>query len=100
MLKDSKTEHGINGLLGSLDCTYIYWGQCSAGHKGNLIDRHKRISVILEAVVDAKLRFVHFFFGFPGGANDLNVLHESPLLEMLIDGSYPEVNYTVAGQSW
>lgn len=78
VVRRNKKVHGVPGLLGSLDCTHIYWGQCPNAHKGNFIDRHKRISVILEAVVDGKLKFVHFFFGYPGGSNDLNVLQGSP----------------------
>ena len=100
VVQENKKIHKVPGLLGSLDCTHIYWGQCPTGHKGNYIDRHKRISVILEAVADAQLRFVHFFFGYPGGSNDLNVLQGSPLMEKFVDGSYPRLDYNIAGQSF
>ena len=100
VVQENKKIHKVPGLLGSLDCTHIYWGQCPTGHTGNYIDRHKRISVILEAVADAQLRFVHFFFGYPGGSNDLNVLQGSPLMEKFVDGSYPRLDYNIAGQSF
>ena len=87
-LKAAKLR-GINGYLGSPDCTHVGWHACPRAYAQGHKDRNGNISLILEAVCDSDLRIIHNYFGMPGGANDLNVLQGSPLVNLIRDGKYP-----------
>ena len=100
VVKTNEEVHGVPGMLGSLDCTHIKWNMCPAGYKGSYSGRKKRPTVILEAVVDAKLRFVHHFVGYPGACNDLNVLRGSPIMELIESDKYPKVSYKLGEEEF
>ena len=91
---------GIDGYLGSLDCSHILWHGCPRGDSAAFKDRDNNISIILESLVDADLMFTHHYFGQPGSVNDINVLHGSPLLTLFEFGKYPQYDYTLAGESF
>ena len=74
VLAVNKRKHGLNGLLGSLDCTHLKWEMCPAAYKGIYSGRSGKPSIILEAIADADLRVVHAFVGYPGNNNDVTVL--------------------------
>ena len=98
-LKSNK-EKGYNGYLGSLDCTHVGWHACPRAYSGSHRDRSGNISLILEALVDSDLRILHHYFGMPGGSNDLNVLHGSPLINSYEDDHYPKYTYTLSNQTF
>ena len=78
----SAEKRGVKGYLGSLDCTHIVWHGCPRAHAGSHKDRSGHLSLILEALVDSDLRCTHFYFGMPGGSNDINVFKGSPLIRL------------------
>ena len=98
-LKASK-KRGYKGLLGSLDCTHVAWHMCPRAYAAQHLGRSGEASLILEALVDSELRFVHYYFGVPGSSNDINVLMGSPLLTKFANGSYPSYRYKVGGQEF
>ncbi len=56
-----KRVHGVDGILGSLDCMHTNWKNCPVGWQGSFQGRDKgQSTVILEAVVDHYL-----WFGMP-----------------------------------
>ena len=87
-----KEVHGIDGMLGSLDVTKIYWSSCPSAWKGQQ-GKEGIPTIGLEAVADYNLRIWHDAFGFPGLMNDTNVWEHSPLLESMIDGTHDEIDF-------
>jgi hypothetical protein len=81
-----KHVHGVDGLLGSLDCTHTYWKNCPAAWKGQFKGRNPSPSIVLEAACDYNLWFWHLSYGHCGCLNDINILNRSPLLDMMLDG--------------
>ena len=56
--------------------------------------RSKQPSIALEAVCDSNLWIWHYYFGEPGGLNDINVWDRSPtLLKEIIDGKISELDF-------
>jgi hypothetical protein len=82
-----KHKHHIDGLLGSLDCTHIYWKNCPVAWKGQYQGRNATPSFILESVSDFHGYMWYLSYGHCGCLNDINVLNRSPLLESMLDGS-------------
>jgi hypothetical protein len=90
-----KRVHGVDGMLGSLDCMHTYWKNCPVGWQGSFQGKDKgQSTVILEAVADHYLWFWHASYGYSGALNDINVLQLSPLMQRLCDGTFvsTEVN--------
>ena len=65
--------------------------------RGTFQGKEKVPAMALEAVVDSRLWFWHAYFGMPSANNDLNVLDHSPLFRNLLNGTAPEVKFTVDG---
>ena len=97
-----KDEHGIDGMLGSLDVTKIHWANCPAAWNGQFEGKEGIPTIGLEAVADYNMWFWQSLFGFPGSLNDLNIWERSPLLESMIDGSHDLIDhpFIVNGQSF
>jgi hypothetical protein len=77
-----KHKHDIDGLLGSLDCTHIYWKNCPVAWKGQYQGRNAT-PFILESVYDFHGYMWYLSYGHCGCLNDINVLNRSPLLESM-----------------
>ena len=97
-----KDNHGIDGMLGSLDVTKIHWANCPCAWKGQFEGKEGSPTIRLEAVADYNLWIWHSAFGFPGSMNDLNIWERSPLLETMIDGYHDSIdhNFIINGQSF
>ncbi|KAD2804994.1 hypothetical protein E3N88_38371 [Mikania micrantha] len=61
--------YGFLSMLGSLDCTHWEWDNCPTAWRD--------------------LWIYHAFFGASGSNNDINVLHQSPIYNDLIEGKVP-----------
>jgi hypothetical protein len=87
-------RRGWPGMIGSLDCYAWPWKNCPKGlqgiHKGA-----KGTSIVLEAAVSYDLWFWHSYFGLPGSLNDINIVHRSPLMHELVNGTAHQVAFTV-----
>eukprot|EP00644_Phytophthora_capsici_P019068 jgi/Phyca11/133492/e_gw1.507.7.1 len=84
-------------MIGSLDCMHWTWKNCPTAWQGAFQGKEKTVTVILEAVASRSLWIWHAFYGMPGANNDLNVLERSPLLNDLVNGIAPKVQFTVNG---
>ena len=100
--------HGVQGMVGSLDCCHTYWKMCPVAWQGSYRNgKEKHPSIVLEAIADYHLFFWHASYGYSGTLNDLNILSLSPLMERLIDGSFETVEvdsgiipFTVSGEQF
>ena len=93
-------EHGLPGYLGSLDCCRWMWEMCPDSHRVAHLGKEGKPSLILEAVASRDLRVLWYSFGSPGSYNDLNVLKNSRIITRYLEGSYPEVEYELAGKKY
>ncbi|KAF8411112.1 hypothetical protein HHK36_003651 [Tetracentron sinense] len=91
-------ERGFVGMLGSLDCMHWEWKNCPTAWHGTHRSHHHKPTLILEAVASKDLWIWHAFFQMSSSHNDVNVLDHSPLLNSLIHGRMPPVNYTMNGR--
>ena len=82
--------HGVRGMFGSLDCMHTRWKNCPKAWQQSYQSGKESggPTVVLEALGDHHLWFWHASFGYAGSLNDLNILNLSPLLELLVDGSF------------
>ena len=85
-----RAVHGVNGMMGSLDCMHTRWKNCPKAWQASFKSGKESggPTVVLEAMSDYHLWFWHASFGYAGSLNDLNVLNLSPFLESLVDGSF------------
>ena len=99
-------HHDIPGMLGSLDCSQIFWKNCpKAWHGSYKTGKEKKPSVILEAICDYNCFFWHSTFGYAGSLSDNNVLSLSPFLDKMLDGTFAEleshvVPFTIGGEDF
>jgi len=85
--------HGVEGMLGSLDCMHSRWKNCPKAWQGAFSSGKNSTgpTVVLEALCDYHLWFWHASFGYAGSLNDLNILNLSPFLNTLLDGSFTKL---------
>jgi Plant transposon protein len=90
MCKLHRAAHGVNGMMGSLDCMHTHWKNCPKAWQASYKSGKESggPTVVLEAMCDYHLWFWHASFGYAGSLNDLNILNLSPFLECLVDGSF------------
>ena len=82
-----RKQHGIAGMVGSLDVTHIPWKNCPMELKGQHEGKEGVATLGLEASADYNLWIWHYAFGFPGALNDINIWERSSLHQSFIDGS-------------
>ena len=83
-------QHGIDGIIGSIDCMHIFWKNCPVAWQGAYKGKEKKPSIVLEAMCDYNLWIWHAAFGYAGSQNDINIWEQSPILKSFIDGSFVE----------
>ena len=81
-------RHGVEGMIGSLDCMHVFWKNCPIAWQGSHVGKDGKPSLVLEACCDANLYFWHACFGWAGSMNDINIWDRSPLLKRFLDGSW------------
>jgi hypothetical protein len=86
-----KKVHGVDGMIGSLDCSHTIWKNCPKAWQGSYKGKGPKPSIVMEAICDYHLFFWHVSYGYAGTLNDLNILNLSPLLGRLVDGSFVEL---------
>jgi hypothetical protein len=86
-----KTVHGVEGMMGSLDCSHTYWKNCPKAWQGSYKGKEKMPSIVLEAICDYRLFFWHVSYGYTGNLNDRTILSLSPLFDRLLDGSFHQL---------
>ena len=83
-------QHGVAGMIGSLDCMHLVWRTCPMAWHGQFKGKEKVATVVLEALADNTLWIWHANFGAPGTLNDINIWDRSPLYESFINGQFIE----------
>ena len=86
-----KTVHGVDGMVGSLDCSHTYWKNCPKAWQGSYKGKEHMPSIVLEAICDYHLFFWHASYGYTGNLNDRTILSLSPLMDRLLDGSFHQL---------
>lgn len=87
-------------MLGSIECMHWPWKNCPTAWAGQYQGKEKVLTIVLEAVVSQDLWFWHLFFGLPGSHNNINILDCSPLFRNLMNGTGPEVEFWVNGNTY
>ena len=91
-----KAVHGVQGMLGSLDCMHTYWDKCPVAWQGAFSNgAKKKPSIVLEAACDYHLWFWHASYGYAGTLNDINIINPSPLPEAFINGEMAKLETPV-----
>lgn len=83
-------NHGISGMIGSIDCMHVPWQNCPLAWHGQYKGKEGKPTIVLEAFADYNLWFWHVAFGFAGTLNDINIWDQSPLKKGFLDGSFQE----------
>lgn len=95
----SSTKEEFPGMLGSIDCCKWVRKNCPTAFHGQYRGKEGVPAMKLEALADSSLWFWHVFFGMPGVAIDINVLHASTLTNKIPDGTYPTaIEYIIANE--
>jgi hypothetical protein len=69
--------HGMPGMIGSLECSHISWGNCPISHQGQLKGKASEPTIGVEAMVDYNLYAWHAIFGYAGTLNALSIWDNS-----------------------
>ena len=72
-----EAAHGVEGLLGSLDCSHVYWKNCPVAWQGSYKGKEKKPSIVLEAMCDYNRWFWHASFGYAGTMNDKTIFDQT-----------------------
>jgi Plant transposon protein len=87
-----KRVHGVDGMMGSIDCTHTYWKNCPIGWQGSFKNgKNKLPSIVLEAACDYNLFFWHVAYGYAGVMGDVTIFHQSPMFDRMLDGTLEDV---------
>jgi hypothetical protein len=97
-----RSVHGVPGMIGSLDCSHISWGNCPISHQGQFKGKAGEPTIVVEAMVDYNLYAWHAIFGYAGTLNDLSIWDNSFLLSAMCDGSFHELDFqfTIGGETF
>ena len=79
-------SHSIPQCVGAIDCTHIPLDLPAHASATDWYDRDHNYSMILQAIVDSKMRFIDAFAGFPGSVHDARVYGRSKHCELVASG--------------
>jgi Plant transposon protein len=82
--------HGVQGMVGSLDCMHVVWKNCPIVWQGSYSGKEKVPTLVLEAMADHNLFFWHAAFGWPGTQNDISIWDASALHQDFMSGAWGE----------
>ncbi|PSR95135.1 Nuclease [Actinidia chinensis var. chinensis] len=86
---------GLPNCCGAIDTTHITMLLSSSEMESNVwLDREKNCSMILQAIVDANMRFRDIVTGWPGNMNDFSVLQSSSIFKLCEKGERLNGNKT------
>ncbi|MCO5572692.1 hypothetical protein L7F22_026451 [Adiantum nelumboides] len=77
-----QSAQDLPNCMGAIDCTHVKMERPANELATNWYDRKGNYSITLQGVVDADMRFLDIFAGFPGPANDQWVLQNSSLFHL------------------
>ncbi len=85
-----RDDHGIDGMLGSLDCSHTIWKNCPKAWAGSHQGKENSPSIVLEGISDYHMFIWHASYGYVGTLNDKTIFDLSPFQECLLDGSFEQ----------
>lgn len=91
-------QRGFLGMIGSIDCIHWQWKNCPHAWARQFTGRSGVPTIIWEVVASYDLWICHAFFGMSSAANDINVLHRSPVFNDVLEGRSSKVSYLVNGR--
>ncbi|XP_016651027.1 PREDICTED: uncharacterized protein LOC103336966 [Prunus mume] len=91
------THRGFPSMLGNLDCMHWELKNCPTAWACHY--KHKP-TVVLEAMALSDTWIWHAFFGVARSNNDINVIARSPLLNDVVNGVSPHIQYVVNGNEY
>jgi Plant transposon protein len=68
-----KYAHGIDGMVGLLDCSHMYWNNCPKAWQGSSQGKEGKPTVVLEALCNYHMFFWHASYGYAGYVNDIYI---------------------------
>ena len=68
---------GFKNCVGAIDCTHVDLKLPASIHAGDYIDKKGHFSTVMQAIVDAKMRFLNVSVGYPGSIHDTRILANS-----------------------
>jgi Plant transposon protein len=83
-------HHGVNKLIGSLDCMHIGGKRCPLAWHGQFKGKEKAPTIVLEAYCDCNLWIWHSAFCYAGTLNDINIWDQSPLIKSFLGSAFTE----------
>ena len=86
-------QHGMHGMVGSLDCSHIAWNNCPVAYQDQFKGKQDKPTLIMEVVSDYQLYAWHAVVGYAGTLNDINVWDNSLLHKALIDGTFSSIDF-------
>lgn len=96
-------QHGVAGMVGSLDCMHVGWKNCPVAWQGTHKGKEGHPTIVLEAMADYNLFIWHASFGWAGTLNDLNIWEASEVYREFLDGTWAEMvdfPFTINGQEF
>ena len=82
--------HGVDGMLGSLDCSHTIWKNCPKAWAGSYQGKENSPSIVLKGISDYHMFFWHASYGYAGTLNDKTIFDLSPFQGCLLDGSFEQ----------
>jgi hypothetical protein len=96
IVKLHKPAHGFDGMIGSLDCTHTSWKNCPKAWLGSYKGKESKPSIVMESIADYFLFLWHASYNYTGTLNDNTILHLSPFMDRLLDGTFHELEAEAA----
>jgi hypothetical protein len=96
IVKLHKAVHSLDGMIGSLDCTHTFWKNCPKAWQGLYKGKESKPSIVMESIADYFLFLWHASYRYTGTLNDNTILHLSPFMDRLLDGTFHEVEAEAA----
>jgi hypothetical protein len=91
IVKLHKSVHSVDGMIGSLDCTHTFWKNCPKAWQGSHKGKESKPSIVMESIADYFLFLWHASYGYTGTLNGNTILHLSPFMDSLLDGTFHEL---------
>ncbi|KAJ9537995.1 hypothetical protein OSB04_030728 [Centaurea solstitialis] len=80
-------QHGLPGMLGSIDCMHWDWKNCPVAWRGQYHrGDHEGPTTVLEAVASYDGWFWHAYYGTPGATNDIVVVNHVRIMCKIVTG--------------
>ncbi|KAJ9564173.1 hypothetical protein OSB04_000139 [Centaurea solstitialis] len=90
-------QHGLPGMLGSIDCMHWDWKNCPVARRGQYHrGDHEGPTTVLEAVASYDAWMWHAYYGTPGATNDIVVVNLSSVSNDLFEIKVPDSSFWVA----